>query len=90
MNTVKNIVRKYWKIVVAYAASIYGTTFTSILGICFLMDDIWVDGRLDCMAMMTCIPAMVWGVHTLKAYWISKALSRSRDLTVVETADKAA
>lgn len=91
MNKIKGIVRKYWKIVAAYAASIYGTTFTTLCGMLIITDDLWASERLECAVMMTCLPAMIYGVHALKEHWIAKALSKqTRELTVVETADKAA
>ena len=90
MKKIKTFVAKNWKTMVAYIASLYGTTFTTLLGIGILMDAVWASDRLECIVMMTCLPAMVFGVRTLKEYWIAKALSKTRDLMVVETADKAA
>lgn len=90
MKTIKDFIIRNWKIMAAYVASLYGTTFTTIWGILILTDEVWASERLEGLICLTMVPAMTWGVRTLKAYWIAKALSRSRDLVVVEPADKAA
>jgi len=89
MNKIKNLIVKNWKVVAAYIASIYGTTFTT-LGVMLIITDLpWTVAWLECTVMMTCLPAMIWGIRVLKEHWIAKALSEVGDLTVVETADKA-